>query len=96
MMKMKRSVGIILTFSSLLIYLLIDTLYYPIEEKLTKTDMNSGITTVTVTYNSPLMYWVIFVILIITLILGIYFILAKEKECPLSDTPDTNEYRLHK
>lgn len=96
MMKMKRSVGIFLTFSSLLIYLLIDTLYYPIEEKLTKTDMNSGITTVTVTYNYPLMYWVIFVILIITLILGIYFILAKEKEYPLFDTPDTNEYRLHK
>ncbi|MCM3164283.1 hypothetical protein [Metabacillus litoralis] len=33
----------------------------------------------TVTYNYPSMYWLIYLILLITLILGIYLILAKEK-----------------
>lgn len=46
---MKRAVGIFLTLTSLLTYLIMDVLYYPVEEKLTKTNMNTGITTVTVT-----------------------------------------------
>ncbi|MFB5285376.1 hypothetical protein [Peribacillus sp. Hz7] len=97
---MKRAVGIFLTISSLLTYLMMDVIYHPVEEKIIKTDMNSGVTTVTVVHNFPLMYWVICVILIITFILGIYFILAKEKqleECPLCDTPEyINEYTFHK
>ncbi|TXC81582.1 hypothetical protein FS935_22025 [Metabacillus litoralis] len=84
---MKRAVGIFLSFSAILTYLLIDTLYYPVEESITND--NSGVTTVT--YNYPLMYWLICFILIITFILGIYFILAKEnqlEEYPFSDASD--------
>jgi len=73
-----------------------DVIYYPVEEKII--DMKSEV--ITVSYNFPLMYWVICVILIITFILGINFTLAKEKqpeECPLCDTPEyTNEYTFHK
>lgn len=83
---MKRAVGKFLTLTSLLMYLLIDAIYYPVKETITRIDMNSGETTVTVINNYPLMYWVICVILIITFILGIYFILAKEKEL---------EYNVH-
>ncbi|MFE4430900.1 hypothetical protein ACFRH9_28675 [Peribacillus butanolivorans] len=88
---MKRAIGIFLTLSSLLTYLIVDMLYDPVEYKITTTDMNSRVTTATVHYQYPLMFWVICVILIITFILGIYFILAKEKqyeECPLCDTPE--------
>ncbi|MEV5114991.1 hypothetical protein MRBL20_003184 [Peribacillus frigoritolerans] len=87
---MKRAIGIFLTLSSLLTYLIVGMPYDPVENKIT-TDMNSGVTTATVLYQYPLMYWVICVSLIITFILGIYFILAKEKqyeECPLCDTPE--------
>ena len=73
---MKRVVGIFLSLSALLIYKIVDALYGPVEEKIT--NMNSGVTTVT--YNYPSMYWAICVILIITFVLGIYFILAKEKQ----------------
>ncbi|PJN90665.1 hypothetical protein [Bacillus sp. mrc49] len=86
---MKRAIGIFLTLSSVLTYLIVDKLYDPIKE--TETRKFSGATTVTVHYQYPLMFWVICVILIITFILGIYFILAKEKlyeECPLWDTPE--------
>ncbi|WP_155727432.1 hypothetical protein [Peribacillus simplex] len=88
---MKRAIGIFLTLSSLLTYLIVDMLYDPVKNTITTTDMNSGVTTVTVHYQYPLMFWVICVILIITFILRIYFILAKEKqyeECPLCDTPE--------
>lgn len=88
---MKRAIGIFLTLSSLLTYLIVGMPYDPVENKITTTDMNSGVTTATVLYQYPLMYWVICVSLIITFILGIYFILAKEKqyeECPLCDTPE--------
>lgn len=87
---MKRAVGIFLSFSAILTYLIIDALYYPnypIEEKITND--NTGVTTVI--YKYPSMYWTISVILIITFILGIYFILVKEKqpeECPLCDTSE--------
>ncbi|WP_394186190.1 hypothetical protein [Metabacillus halosaccharovorans] len=95
---MKRAVGIFISFSAILTYLNIDTLYYPhpLEEKITN-DI-TGVTT-TVTYNYPSMYWPICIILIITFILGIYFILAKKKqpeECPLCDTlEEPNEYIPH-
>ncbi|MFJ7995558.1 hypothetical protein ACIQY5_26115 [Peribacillus frigoritolerans] len=84
---MKRAIGIFLTLSSLLTYLIVDMLYDPVKETIT-TDMES---TVTVHYQYPLMFWVICFILIISFILGIYFILAKEKlyeECSLCDTPE--------
>lgn len=85
---MKRAIGIFLSFSSILTYLKIDALSYPLEEEITF----NGVTTVTtVTNNYPSMYWPICVILIITFILGIYFILAKEKqleEYPLCDTSE--------
>ncbi|GAB6255767.1 MULTISPECIES: hypothetical protein [Peribacillus] len=71
---MKRAIGIFLTLSSLLTYLIVDMLYDPVENKITTTDMNS-----TVLYQYPLMYWLICVILIITFILGIYFISSKGK-----------------
>ncbi|MGD6831219.1 hypothetical protein ACQCT5_03590 [Sutcliffiella halmapala] len=71
---MIRAVGIFLSFSAILTYLIIDTLYYPLEEKITND--NSGVTTVT--YNYPSMYWLICVFLIIIFILGVFFILAKE------------------
>ncbi|MFJ7367545.1 hypothetical protein ACIQWQ_26115 [Peribacillus frigoritolerans] len=77
---MKRAIGIFLTLSSLLTYLIVDMLYDPVKNKISTTDMNSGVTTTTVLYQYPLMYWVICVILIITFIFGIYFILAKEKK----------------
>ncbi|MCP3031546.1 hypothetical protein LF817_09310 [Halobacillus sp. A1] len=73
---MKRVVGIFLSLSALLTYQIVDVLYYPVEEKII--DNNSGITTVI--YNYPLMYRSICTVLIITFILGIYFILAKEKQ----------------
>lgn len=79
---MKRVIGIFLTLSSLLTYLIVGMPYDPVENK---------ITTTKVLYQYPLMYWVICVSLIITFILGIYFILAKEKQyeaCPLCDTPE--------
>ncbi|MDM5454309.1 hypothetical protein [Peribacillus simplex] len=88
---MKRAIGIFLTLSSVLTYLIVDMLYDPLKETETRKDMNSGVTIVTVHYQYPLMFWVICVILIITFILGIYFILAKEKqyeECPFCDTPE--------
>ncbi|MGE7591036.1 hypothetical protein [Peribacillus sp. NPDC101480] len=75
---MKRAIGIFLTLSSLLTYLIVDMLYDPLENKIITTDMNS-VTTATVLYQYPLMYWVICVILIITFILGIYFISSKGK-----------------
>ncbi|MFJ9382690.1 hypothetical protein ACIROD_02955 [Peribacillus sp. NPDC101481] len=71
---MKRAIGIFLTLSSLLTYLIVDMLYDPVENKITTTDMNS-----TVLYQYPLMHWLICVILIITFILGIYFISSKGK-----------------
>jgi uncharacterized BrkB/YihY/UPF0761 family membrane protein len=77
---MKRVVGIFFILTSLLTYLIMEVLYYPTEEKQTKIDMNTGISTVKVTLHYPLMYWVICVLLIITCILGIYFILVKEKQ----------------
>lgn len=77
---MKRAIGIFLTLSSLLTFLIVDMLYDPVKNKITTTDMNSVVTTTTVVYQDPLMYWVICVILIITFILGVYFILAKEKK----------------
>ncbi|SFK31523.1 hypothetical protein SAMN04487936_11119 [Halobacillus dabanensis] len=70
---MKRIVGIFLSFSALLTYIIVESLYDPLAEKIT--NMNSGVTTVT--YNYPVMFWVICAILIITFILGIYLILAK-------------------
>ncbi|MCY8940234.1 hypothetical protein V8V75_04365 [Peribacillus frigoritolerans] len=76
---MKRAIGIFLTLLSLLTYLIVDMLYDPLENKITTTDTNSGVTTATVLYQYPLMYWVICVILIITFILGIYFISSKGK-----------------
>lgn len=88
---MKRAIGIFLTLSSLLTYLIVDMFYDPVKETITTTDMESGVTTVTVHYQYPLMFWVICFILIISFILGIYFILAKEKlyeECSLCDTPE--------
>ncbi|MDO7484930.1 hypothetical protein Q5O89_01180 [Peribacillus frigoritolerans] len=91
---MKRAIGIFLTLSSLLTYLIVDMLNDPVKNIITTTDMNSGITRTTVLYQYPLMYWVICVILIITFILGIYFILAKEKkyeECPLQNILEISE-----
>ncbi|CAH0289545.1 hypothetical protein SRABI84_04166 [Peribacillus simplex] len=88
---LKRAIGIFLTLSSLLTYLILDMLDNPVKTKITTTDMNSGVITATVLYQYPLMYWVICVTLIITFVLGIYFILAKEKqyeEYPLCDTPE--------
>ncbi|MFD2216417.1 hypothetical protein [Metabacillus endolithicus] len=84
---MKQALGIFISFSAIFTYLFIDTLYYfrPIEEKITN-DI-TGVSTVI--YNYPSMYWLICIILIITFILGIYLILAKEKqpeEGPLCDT----------
>ncbi|MFJ7855879.1 hypothetical protein ACIQX3_24465 [Peribacillus frigoritolerans] len=76
---MKRAIGIFLTLLSLLTYLIVDMLYDPLENKITTTDTNSGVTTATVLYQYPLMYCVICVILIITFILGIYFISSKGK-----------------
>jgi hypothetical protein len=73
---MKRAVGIFLIVQAILTYLITDTLYAPIKEKIT--DMNTGITTVS--YNLPWTYSVSYVISIIIFILGIYFILAKEKQ----------------
>ncbi|MGN7403079.1 hypothetical protein ACTHO0_24800 [Cytobacillus praedii] len=77
---MKRVVGIFLTLTSLLTFSIMEVFYYPVEEKQTRTDMNSGDTTVKVIYQFPLIYWVICVTLIITFILGIYFILSKRKQ----------------
>lgn len=77
---MKRAIGIFLTLSSLLTFLIVDMLYDPVKNKITTTDMNSVVTTTTVLYQYPLMYWGICVILIITFILGVYFIIAKEKK----------------
>ncbi|CEG24998.1 hypothetical protein ACE8FZ_16630 [Peribacillus frigoritolerans] len=88
---MKRAIGIFLTLSSLLTYLIVDMLYDPVKETITTTDMESGVSTVTVHYQYPLMFWVICFFLIISFILGIYFILAKEnlyEECSLCDTPE--------
>lgn len=75
---MKRAVGIFLSFSAILTYVIIDALYDPLEEKITI----NGVTTVT--YNYPSLYWAICVILIVTFILGIYFIFAKEKQPRMS------------
>ncbi|WP_087973535.1 hypothetical protein [Oceanobacillus rekensis] len=72
----KLTVGIFLTLTAILTYLNLDNIYFPVEEKIT--NMDTGVTTVS--YNYPSMYWAICVILIITFILGIYFILAKEKQ----------------
>ncbi|MED3576094.1 hypothetical protein [Cytobacillus praedii] len=77
---MKRVVGIFLTLTSLLTYSIMDVFYYPVEEKQTRTDMISGVTTVKVTYQFPLIYWVICFTLLITFILGIYFILSNRKQ----------------
>ncbi|USK81316.1 hypothetical protein QRD90_05080 [Peribacillus frigoritolerans] len=77
---MKRAIGIFLTLSSLLTFSIVDMLYDPVKNKITTTDMNSVVTTTTVLYQYPLMYWEICVILIITFILGVYFILTKEKK----------------
>jgi len=71
---MKRAVGIFLSFSAILTYLKIDAIYDPLVEEIT----SNGV--ITVKYIYPWIYWAIFVILIITFILGIYFILAKEKQ----------------
>ncbi|XRG80017.1 hypothetical protein V5E38_06825 [Rossellomorea sp. GAMAL-10_SWC] len=82
---MKRAIGIFLSFSAILTYLKIDALYDPLED----TIISNGVTTVT--YDYPTKYWAIFVILIITFILGIYFIFSKEKqpeECPLYSTSE--------
>ncbi len=70
---MKRAVGIFLSFSAILTYLIIDTLYNPVEEIVTF----NGVTTVI--YKYPSMYWTICVILIISFILGIYFYFSKGK-----------------
>lgn len=71
---MIRAIGIFLSISAILTYLLIDSLYYPLEEKIT--NHNTGVTTVTYNYSS--MYWLTCVFLIIIFILGVFFILAKE------------------
>ncbi|MFD4707226.1 hypothetical protein ACFWM3_20485 [Gottfriedia sp. NPDC058432] len=97
---MKRAVGIFLCCSAILTYLKINVLYdpLPLEETHIFNDLKdhsldediiNGVTTVKYIY--PWWYWAICVILIITFILGTYFILAKEKQtekCPLSDNSE--------
>ncbi|RAS72766.1 hypothetical protein [Priestia endophytica] len=77
---MKRAVGIFFIIQSLLTYLIIDVLYAPfkVKEKITMTDMETGVTTVS--YSSPSEIHLIYVIPIITFILGIYFILARKRK----------------
>lgn len=88
---LKRAIGIFLTLSSVLTYLIVDTLNDPIRQKITTIDMNSGEQTATVLYQYPLMYWVICVTLIITFALGVYCILAKEKQPKVFPLYDTSE-----
>lgn len=79
---MKRAIGIILIVQALLTYLIMDKLYDPIKIKAetTITNMNTGVTTVSYHYNLPWTYSISYVIPIITFILGVYFILAKEEQ----------------
>ncbi|KAB2488377.1 hypothetical protein [Priestia endophytica] len=79
---MKRAVGVFLIIQSLLTYLIMNALYAPfrVEESITATDLNTGVTTVS-HYNSlPGIYSLSYAIPIITLILGIYFILTSKKK----------------
>ncbi|RAS78682.1 hypothetical protein [Priestia endophytica] len=77
---MKRAVGIFFIIQSLLTYLIIDALYAPfkVKDKITMTDMETGVTTVS--YSSPSEIHLIYVIPIITFILGIYFILTRKRK----------------
>ncbi|RAS85455.1 hypothetical protein A3863_21260 [Priestia endophytica] len=77
---MKRAVGIFFIIQSLLTYLIIDALYAPfkVKDKITMTDMETGVTTVS--YSSPSEIHLIYVISIITFILGIYFILTRKRK----------------
>ncbi|MGG4156823.1 hypothetical protein [Peribacillus muralis] len=47
---MKRAIGIFLTLSSVLTYLIVDMLYDPVKETETRKDMKSGVTIVTLHY----------------------------------------------
>jgi glucose uptake protein GlcU len=79
---MRRAVGIFLIIQSLLTYLIVDALCDPfkIKEKDTMIDLDTGVTTVSYSYRLPGIYSLSCVILIITFILGIYFILAEKKK----------------
>lgn len=65
---LKRAVGIVLTLSSFLTFLIVKNRYPPIKGEIKVTDWNSGVITTTVTHEYPLVYWVLSGILIITLV----------------------------
>ncbi|RAS77473.1 hypothetical protein [Priestia endophytica] len=77
---MKRAVGIFLIVQSLLTYFIMDALYTPfkVTDEIIDTDMKTGVTTVS--YESPGGIHLIYVIPMITFILGIYFILTSKKK----------------
>ncbi|RAS74482.1 hypothetical protein [Priestia endophytica] len=77
---MKRAVGIFLIVQSLLTYFIMDALYAPfkVTDEIIDTDMKTGVTTVS--YESPGGIHLIYVIPMITFILGIYFILTSKKK----------------
>ncbi|UOE58978.1 hypothetical protein HPB58_16800 [Priestia filamentosa] len=77
---MKHAVGIFFIIQSLLTYLIIDALYAPfkVTDKIVATDLKTGVTTVS--YESPGGVHLIYVIPMITFILGIYFILTSKKK----------------
>lgn len=77
---MKRAVGICLIVQSLLTYFIMDALYTPfkVTDEIIDTDMKTGVTTVS--YEAPGGIHLIYVIPMITFILGIYFILTSKKK----------------
>ncbi|MFP7226429.1 hypothetical protein [Priestia filamentosa] len=77
---MKRAVGIFLIVQSLLAYFIMDALYAPfkVTDEIIDTDMKTGV--ITVAYESPGGIHLIYVIPMLTFILGIYFILTSKKK----------------
>ncbi|WP_019392449.1 hypothetical protein [Priestia filamentosa] len=77
---MGRAVGVFFIIQSLLTYLIIDALYAPfkVTDTIIDTDLKTGVTTVS--YGSSGGIHLIYVIPMITFILGIYFILTRKKK----------------
>ncbi|MED4072153.1 hypothetical protein [Priestia endophytica] len=77
---MKRAVGIFLIVQSLLTYFIMDALYTPfkVTDEIIDTDMKTGVTTVS--YESPSEIHLIYIMPMLTFLLGIYFILKSKKK----------------
>ena len=77
---MKRAVGMFFIIQSLLTYFIMDALYAPfkVTDEIIDTDLKTGVTTVS--YESPGGIHLIYVIPILTFILGIYFVLTGKKK----------------